>query len=93
MEYLKISEISIEPISIKDGHLGFVSFVVNESLKICNVGIHSCPSSSTGIRLVFPKRQYKTIQMDTVFPINQAAYAAIVSEVSVVYLALVEKLN
>lgn len=93
MTDLKISEISIEPIASKNGLIGFSNFVINDDFKICNVGIHSCPSSSTGIRLVFPQREHNGLRLNTIFPVHQAAYEVCVVAVANAYQELMEKLR
>lgn len=93
MEKVYITEVEIDPIPSKDGLIGFTNFVVNSGIKICNVGIHSCPSSPQGIRLVFPQKKYKTISMDTVYPIKRPFYEAMATAVAKAYRELMEKLN
>ena len=93
MTDLKISQISIEPISSKEGLIGFTNFVINGDFKICNVGIHSCPSSSTGIRLVFPQKEHNGLRLKTIYPIHQAAYEVCAVAVAASYRELMEKLR
>ena len=66
MADLKISEINIEPISNREGLIGFASFVINNDFKICNVGIHTCPSHSTSIRLLFPQKEHNGLRLNTI---------------------------
>lgn len=93
MTNLSITEISIEPIVNRKGLLGFSSFVVNGDFRICNVGIHSSPSSPSGIRLVFPQKEYNGVRLNTVYPIRQAAYQGVLTAVSATYQDLMEKLR
>ena len=51
---ISISEINIVPVKPKDGLLGFVSFVVDESFYMGNITIYS--KLNGGIRLVYPKK-------------------------------------
>jgi len=90
---LNISEIDIEPISSRDGLIGFSSFVINNDFKICNVAIHTCPSHSTGIRLVFPQKEHNGLRLNTIYPIHQAAYECCVVAVANVYSELMQKLR
>ncbi|MFH0931876.1 MAG: hypothetical protein V1890_08075 [Candidatus Zixiibacteriota bacterium] len=90
---LKISEINIEPISNKDGLIGFVSFVINSDFKICNVALHTCPSNSTGIRLVFPQKEYNGLRLNTVYPIHRVAYEACALAIANAYRELMQKLR
>ena len=93
MADLKISEISIEPIASKNGLLGFTNFVINDDFKICNVAIYSCPSSSSGIRLVFPQKEYNGLHLNTIYPIHQVAYEVCALAVANAYRELMEKLR
>lgn len=93
MSDLNISEISIEPLSNKDGLLGFTNFVINNDFKICNCAIHSCPSHATGIRLVFPQKEYNGLRLNTIYPIHQAAYEVCVVAVAAAYKDLMQKLR
>ncbi len=90
---LNISEISIEPISNKDGLVGFANFVINGDFKICNVGIHSCQAHSTGIRLVFPQKEHNGLRLNTIYPIHHAAYEVCAVAVAAAYRELMEKLR
>jgi hypothetical protein len=93
VQNITISEISIEPIPNKAGLVGFCSFIVNASLKVQNVGLHTCISSPYGLRLVFPGTKYKDQINQAVFPINSGTYNYIASEVSMVYRDLMERLR
>jgi hypothetical protein len=90
---MNIGEINIEPISNKEGLIGFTNFVINNDFKICNVAIHTCPSHSTGIRLVFPQREHNGLRLNTIYPIHQAAYEVCVIAVASAYRELMEKLR
>lgn len=91
MSDLIIGEISIEPVSNKEGLVGFANFVINSDFKICNVAIHTCPSHSTGIRLVFPQKEYNGIRLNTIYPITQAAYEDCVVAIANAYRDLMER--
>ncbi|MDP8258843.1 MAG: hypothetical protein P9L90_05430 [Candidatus Aadella gelida] len=93
MTDLIVSEVSVEPIVNKAGHLGFVSFVINNNFRICNVAIHSSPSSPFGIRLVFPQKEYKGVRLNTVYPINQTTYQVVLVAVAEAYEELMEKIR
>lgn len=93
MTDLTISEISVEPINNKEGLVGFVNFVINNDFKICNTAIHTCPSHSTGIRLVFPQKEYNGLRLNTVYPINQATYEVCVVAIANAYRELMERLR
>jgi len=91
VEDLIVSEISVEPINNKEGHIGFANFVINSDFKICNVAIHTCSSHSTGIRLVFPQKEYNGLRLNTIYPINQTAYEVCVVAVANAYRDLMER--
>ena len=93
MTDLSITEVSIEPIDPKDGLIGFTSFIVNGDIKINGVGIHTCPTSSSGIRLVFPQKKYNENKINTVYPINCATYEVMAVAVSSAYRDLMNKLR
>lgn len=93
MTDLNISEIAIEPIDNKNGLIGFTNFVVNGDLKICNVAIYSCPSSSTGIRLVFPQKEHNGVRLHTVYPIHKVSYEVINVAVASAYRDVMARLR
>ena len=93
MTDLNISEINVEPISNKEGLIGFTNFIVNNDFKICNVAIHTCLSHSAGIRLVFPQKEHNGLRLNTIYPINQAAYEVCVVAVATAYRELMQKLR
>lgn len=93
MTDLRINEVSIEPVDPKDGLIGFASFVVNGDIKINSIGVHTCPTSSIGIRLVFPQKEYRENKINTVYPINCATYEVMAVAVSSAYRDLMNKLR
>ncbi len=93
MTDLVISEIAVEPIANQNGLIGFANFVINDAFKVQNVGIYTCQSSDTKIRLTFPVKEYKGLRIDIVKPINQASYEAVVAAVASAYRDLMEKLR
>ena len=93
MAVLKLSEISITPLPSKNGLIGFADLLVNGTFKICNIAIHTCPSTSTGIRLVFPTREHNGVRLKTFYPINRVAYDVLAIAVSNAYFGLMEKLR
>ncbi len=93
MADLNISEVSIEPLPSRDGLIGFSSFVINNQFKISNVAIHTCLSHHSGIRLVFPNKEYKGLRLNTVHPITKEAYESCVTVVAQGYSELMGKLR
>lgn len=59
-----ISDINIIPITPKNGHIAFVSFVVERKLAINYVAVYT--RFSGGIRLVYPRKK----NLDIVYPIE-----------------------
>jgi len=90
---VNISEINIEPIESQQGLIGWVSFLINSDIKVCNVAMYSCPKSSTGIRLVYPEREVMGKRFKTVYPVNNASYEVICGAVSNAYHELMGKLR
>ncbi len=91
MNGLNISNIEITPIRPRDGLVGFCSFVLNDSIYIGSVAIHTCLKNSLGYRLVYPTR--KTLNGDLiscVYPINRETGDTIERAVIAKYKALVE---
>jgi len=80
---MKLSEIKIMLKNPKDGFLGFVSFVIDDSLFIGNVAIYQSANRQEGFRLVFPEKKSAVGSevFKIVFPISEKAYQAIVEAV------------
>ena len=93
MTDMKISEVSIEPLANKKGLIGFASFIVNGDIKINGVAIHTCPSASTSIRLVFAQKEHNGNKLNIVYPINYGAYEVMAVAVSAAYRDLMKKLR
>ena len=93
MNDLKITEVNIEPIDNQEGLVGFASFVINGDFKISNVGIYTCPSHTTGLRLTFPTKEYDGAYRQLIKPINQATYECIATAVAYAYRKLIDKLR
>lgn len=93
MNDLKLSEINITPLPSKNGLIGFANLVVNNNFKICNIGLHTCFSDPTGIRLVFPTREHKGVRLKTFYPINRATYDVLAVAISNSYFELMKKLR
>ena len=76
-----ISEIEFIPVKPKAGCMGFVGFVLYESLYCASVAVYSRPEG--GIRLVWPKIDNRGIKYPTVYPINDAVSSMIENAVEV----------
>jgi hypothetical protein len=87
---ITLSEINIIPINAHDGHIGFVSFVINEHFYVGNVGIHSTPSGD--IRLVYPNGTSSNYTLFPSFhPITKYAGLEITRQVTDKWNALMAK--
>lgn len=90
MTEISLSEINIIPIKPRDGHIGFVSFVINGQFYVGNVGIHSTPSGD--IRLLYPRGNFSNGTMLTYFhPITKYAGLEITRQVAAEYNALIAR--
>lgn len=65
----KITEVNITPIKPQNGLVGFVSFILNESLYLGSIGIITRPQG--GYRLVYPTKKVGTRDMNIFHPINK----------------------
>lgn len=65
---MKISEVQIEFIKPNNGLIGFASFVINDSIYISSVAIHT-KLNGDGYRLTYPSKGSFTI----CHPINKSA--------------------
>jgi len=85
MDSIKISDVQIIPIQPRNGLVAFVSFIINGSICVGDVAIHTCLSNSEGYRLVYPERILASgKKVNCVYPINRQAgdtvQKAVVSE-------------
>jgi len=92
MDSIRISDIQIIPIRARDGLIGFCSFVLNDSIYIGSVAIHTCLKNNLGYRLVYPTRKLSNGNfVKCVNPINRETGEAIERAVIAEYKAVVEK--
>lgn len=68
----RISEINIIPVKPKDGLIGFVSFVLNDSFYIGSIAIYTLIRGSE-FRLVYPTKKYGERNIGIFHPINARA--------------------
>jgi DNA-binding cell septation regulator SpoVG len=66
---MEISEIQIVPIKPNNGLIGFVSFVLNNSLYLGSIGIYTRPQG--GYRLTYPTKATGTRNINIFHPINK----------------------
>jgi hypothetical protein len=71
MDWLKISELNFVPIKPTKGHIGFVSFIINDLIYVSSIAVHTRPDGS--IRLVYPRIR----NLDVFHPINREFGVAI----------------
>ncbi len=65
----KISEIQFVPVKPRDGHVGFVSFVIDGKFWIGSVAVYT-RLDGTGYRLVYPTRKVGEKNLNTFHPIS-----------------------
>lgn len=65
----RVTEVQIIPIKAKDGLVAFASVVVNESLFLGSIGVHSKIDGS-GYRLTYPTKNVGGKEMNVYHPIN-----------------------
>lgn len=76
---IKISEVSILPIKPKQGHIGFLSFVLNNQFYVGDVAIYTRPNGD--LRLVYPSKTLPNGKSINVFhPITQLAGQHVLKE-------------
>ena len=72
----KITEIQILPIKPQSGLIGFASFVLNDSIYLSSIGIHTKIDCS-GVRLTYPTKIVAGQQITLFHPINKETSLAI----------------
>lgn len=72
---MKITEIQIAPIKSQNGLVAFASVVINDSLYLGSIGIHS--KIGGGYRLTYPTKQAGGKSFNLFYPINRDASGAI----------------
>jgi len=87
-----ISEVEISVIKPKGGLIGFASFVLNGSLYLSSVGIHS-KLDGTGYRLTYPTQKAGKGQPAMFHPINRVTAKAIEQAVFAKLKDVMEKRN
>ncbi|HRN78576.1 MAG TPA: septation protein SpoVG family protein [Candidatus Dependentiae bacterium] len=65
----KITDIQIIPIKPNNGHVGFASFIYDDSLYCSSIGIYTRPQG--GFRLSYPTRKAPTASLSIFHPINK----------------------
>lgn len=75
----QISEIQIIPIKPQNGLVGFVSFVLDQSIYLGSIGIFTRPEG--GYRLVYPSKKVGFKNINIFYPINKSFAEIIEKEV------------
>ncbi len=92
MEDIRISDIEIVPVKPRSGLVGFCSFVLNDSIYIGDVAIHTCLNNSEDYRLVYPQRTLMNgKKVNCVHPVNRKVGEAIQKAVAAKYRSLLSK--
>jgi DNA-binding cell septation regulator SpoVG len=71
---MKITSIKIRRLSPVNGHIGFVSCVIDEWLFLNNIAIFTRLNEPDKIRLVFPQKKIGERKIDIFHPLNTKAY-------------------
>ncbi|MCM1324952.1 MAG: SpoVG family protein [Acetobacter sp.] len=72
---MQVTEVNVVPVRPKDGLVAFASCVIDNSLYLGSIGVHTRPSG--GYRLVFPTRTVGNTRLSVFNPINKDAGIAI----------------
>ncbi|MCC7288985.1 septation protein SpoVG family protein [bacterium] len=64
-----VSEVNIVPIKPNDGLIAFASVVVNRSLYLGSIGVHSRPNGS--YRITYPTKRLGNKELSLYHPINR----------------------
>jgi DNA-binding cell septation regulator SpoVG len=90
---VRLSEIEVVPIKPRNGLVAFASFVINESLYVGDVAIHS-RLGGEGFRLVYPMRTLRNgASVNTLHPIRKDVAEEIEHQVSEAYQKLLAKID
>lgn len=68
---MKVSEVNVVPIRPKDGLVAFASCVIDDSLYLGSIAVHTRPSG--GYRLVFPTKMIGDTRLNVFNPISKSA--------------------
>ena len=68
---MKISEVNIVPIKPSNGLVAFASVVVDESLYLGSLGVHSRPDGT--LRITYPTKRLGSKELSLYHPINRDA--------------------
>ncbi len=68
---MKVSEVNVVPIRPKDGLVAFASCVIDDSLYLGSIAVHTRPSG--GYRLVFPTKVVGDTKLNIFNPISKSA--------------------
>jgi len=71
---MKITNIKIKRIAPQKGHVGFVSFVVDNWLFLNNIAIFTRLEHPEMIRLVFPEKKVEDKKIGLFYPLTTDSY-------------------
>lgn len=77
---MKVSEVNVVPIRPKDGLVAFASCVIDDSLYLGSIAVHTRPSGE--YRLVFPTKTIGDARVNVFNPINKSAGVVITEAVT-----------
>ena len=84
MTSISISEINFTPVPERKGHIGFVSFLVNEGIRLSDVAVYTRLNPSLGemYRLIYPKN-HKRSHKQIFYPVTGEVRDLIERDVSI----------
>jgi len=88
---LTISEINIVPIKPKDGLVAFISCIINNSIYLGNIGLHT--RLDGGYRLVFPAKKINDQLIFYHNPINKETTKIIEKAVQKKYQKIINRID
>ncbi len=71
---MKITKINIKKIVPVNGHIGFVSFVIDNWLFLNNIAIFTRLNNKDKIRLVFPEKKINDKVISLFYPLDSKSY-------------------
>jgi len=88
---IKVSEIEIVPLKPKDGLVAFVSCVINNSIYLGNIGLHT--RLDGGCRLVFPAKKINGQLLFYHNPINKETTEIIEKSIEQKYKEMINQID
>lgn len=71
---MKVTKVKIKRLIPVKGHIGFVSFVIDDWLYLGNIAVFSRLNQEDKIRLVFPEKKVGDKKIQIFYPLTPTAY-------------------